>query len=72
MKDLKIFLYSIAFKNLDYSNKIKYDFHCVIECNENHEIQWSHLPEELQAYFDSYQKGVTVSQSEYSAKRILK
>jgi len=57
---------------LAYSNSIRYDFHCIIECNGDYEIQWSHLPEELQAYFDLYQKGVKVSQSEYTAKRLSK
>ena len=34
------------------AKRIKYHFHCVIELNEDDDIQWEHLPEELQAYFD--------------------
>ena len=35
------------------SSRTKYNFHITLEINEDDDIQWSHLPEEIQAYFDS-------------------
>ena len=35
------------------TTKQRFTFQCVIECDANDDIQVSHLPEELQAYFDS-------------------
>ena len=44
------------------SKRIKYHFHCIIELNENDDIQWEHLPEELQSYFNSYSNTISVTE----------
>ena len=44
------------------AKRIKYHFHCVIELNEDDDIQWEHLPEELQAYFNSYSDSISVTE----------
>ena len=35
------------------TTKQQFTFQCVIECDEDSDIQVSHLPEEIQAYLDS-------------------
>ena len=43
------------------TKRIKMHFHCIIELNDDDDIQWEHLPEELQAYFNSYSNSISVS-----------
>ena len=38
----------------------RFKFECVIELPEDEDVQVSHLPEELQAYFDSYSNNIEV------------
>ena len=44
------------------TKRIKYHFHCIIELNEDDDIQWKHLPEELQTYFNSYSDSISVTE----------
>ena len=43
------------------TKRIKNHFHCIIELNDDDDIQWEHLPEELQSYFDSYSDSISVT-----------
>ena len=45
------------------TERIKYHFHCIIELNEGDDIQWEHLPEELQSYFNSYSNTISVTEN---------
>ena len=45
------------------AKRVKYHFHCIIELNENDDIQWEHLPKELQSYFDSYSNTISVTEN---------
>ena len=42
------------------TTKQKLTFECVIEYDQDDDIQVRHLPEELQAYFDSYSNKIEV------------
>ena len=44
------------------TKRIKMCFHCIIEKNDDDEIQWEHLPEELQTYFNSYSNSISVTE----------
>ncbi len=44
------------------TKRIKMHFHCIIELNDDDDIQWEHLPEELQAYFNSYSNSISVTE----------
>jgi len=50
--------------------KQKYEVKFTIECNEDDDIQWNHLAEELQAYFNSYSNSISVKWSYYNINRI--
>ena len=42
------------------TTRTRLKFECIIELGEDDDIQVSHLPEELQAYFDSYSNNIEV------------
>ena len=55
------------------TTKQQFTFQCVIECDEDSDIQVSHLPEEIQAYLDSnYGEDNTAKVIEWSANRMEK
>ena len=53
------------------TTKQQFTFQCVIECDEDSDIQVSHLPEEIQAYLDSnYVENNSAKVIEWSANRM--
>ena len=42
------------------TTRTRFKFECIIELPEDEDVQVSHLPEELQAYFDSYSNKIEV------------
>ena len=48
------------------TTRTRLKFECIIELDEDDDIQVSHLPEELEAYFNTHHKNVTVG--EYTFK----
>ena len=42
------------------TTKQRLTFECIIEFDEDDDIQVSHLPEELEAYFNSYENDIDV------------
>ena len=55
------------------TTKQQFTFQCVIECDEDSDIQVSHLPEEIQAYLDSnYGENNSAKVIEWAANRMEK
>ena len=55
------------------TTKQQFTFQCVIECDEDSDIQVSHLPEEIQAYLDSnYGENNSAKVIEWSSNRMEK
>ena len=42
------------------TTRTRLKFECIIELGEDDDIQVSHLPEELEAYFNSYENDIDV------------
>ena len=42
------------------TTRTRLKFECIIELDEDDDIQVSHLPEELEAYFNSYENDIDV------------
>ena len=42
------------------TTRTRLKFECIIELDEDDDIQVSHLPEELGAYFNSYENAIEV------------
>ena len=42
------------------TTRTRLKFECIIELGEDDDIQVSHLPEELEAYFNSYENAIEV------------
>lgn len=45
---------------MEYNYKMKYKFTCTFDVPDCDDLQLSHIPEEILAYLDSYENGITI------------